>query len=73
MANNSWISIAEDSDFSLQNLPWGVFKKHDGKPHIGVAIGEQVFDVTTAFDLGLFTGSLQKTTAFQQVSYLIQI
>jgi len=67
MANNSWISISEESDFSLQNLPWGVFKRQGEKPHIGVAIGEEVFDVTTAFNQGLFTGSLQKTTAFQEV------
>ena len=44
----SWVTSANQSgcDFPLQNLPFGVFrrKNHEGGA-IGVAIGDQVFDV----------------------------
>ncbi len=43
-SKKSWLSIAADSDFSLQNLPFGIFKTGDKKPRIGVAIGDQVID-----------------------------
>jgi fumarylacetoacetase len=41
----SWLSIPEDSDFSLQNLPYGVFSTTTTEPRIGIAIGEQVLDL----------------------------
>jgi hypothetical protein len=34
------VAYAPESDFPIQNLPYGVFSRHDSnKPHIGVAIG----------------------------------
>eukprot|EP00055_Hartaetosiga_balthica_P010573 m.45528 g.45528 ORF g.45528 m.45528 type:complete len:433 (+) comp7227_c0_seq1:83-1381(+) len=56
MANmKSFIDVAEDSDFSIQNLPYGVFSR-DGEDarHIGVAIGESVLDLNEVKHL--FTG-----------------
>ncbi|ABF41008.1 fumarylacetoacetate hydrolase [Candidatus Koribacter versatilis Ellin345] len=44
----SWVASANapDCDFPLQNLPFGVFRrKNDEGGGIGVAIGDQVFDV----------------------------
>ncbi|KAK4889554.1 hypothetical protein LTR27_011632 [Elasticomyces elasticus] len=41
----SWIAIADDSDFSLHNLPCGVFSRADKSPRIGVAIGDYVLDM----------------------------
>ena len=42
----SWVPIPVDSDFSLQNLPYGVFSTTaDPVPHIGVAIGNHVLDL----------------------------
>lgn len=41
----SWISVTDDSDFSLSNLPYGVFSNADAGPRIGVAIGDNVLDV----------------------------
>lgn len=42
----SWVPIPVDSDFSLQNLPYGVFSTTaDPIPRIGVAIGDHVLDL----------------------------
>ncbi|RJG46161.1 fumarylacetoacetase [Mesorhizobium sp. DCY119] len=45
MATRSWVSSASgDTDFPIQNLPYGVFD--DGKgARLGVAIGEMILDV----------------------------
>ena len=37
----SFVPVADDSDFTIYNLPWGVFSHSDGTGHIGVAIGDQ--------------------------------
>lgn|SRR5262245_20526996 len=48
----SWVESANDpdSDFPIQNLPIGVFEipDQDELPHIGVAIGDQVLDLSDA-------------------------
>lgn len=44
---SSFVAGADDSLFPLQNLPYGVFRpKKGGAAHIGVAIGDQVLDLT---------------------------
>lgn len=50
---NSWIEIAQDSDFSIHNLPFGVFLR-DGRGTPGVAIGDYIIDLHTAAKLGQF-------------------
>lgn len=42
----SWIPVAEDSDFPIQNLPFGIFQVEDEHPKVGVAIGEYILDLT---------------------------
>jgi fumarylacetoacetase len=53
----SWVESANDpaSDFPIQNLPFGVFRRKGTKekPRSGVAIGDQVFDLAA---LGIETG-----------------
>ena len=59
----SWVEYAGDSDFPIQNLPFGVFKKKNSseRPRGGVAIGDQIFDLAA---LGLNTGpNLNKVAA----------
>jgi fumarylacetoacetase len=53
---NSWVTSANtaDTDFPLNNLPYGVFTGADRSAHCGVAIGDQILDVTAAEDAGLF-------------------
>jgi fumarylacetoacetase len=49
-ARKSWIASANapDGDFPVQNLPFGVFRPRgdDTEPMVGVAIGDQILDVT---------------------------
>ncbi|XP_061451257.1 fumarylacetoacetase [Rhineura floridana] len=43
----SFIPVQEESDFPIQNLPYGVFStKEKPRPRIGVAIGDQVLDLS---------------------------
>ncbi|HWA36948.1 MAG TPA: fumarylacetoacetase, partial [Burkholderiales bacterium] len=53
----SWVESANDpaSDFPIQNLPFGVFRRKGSKekPRGGVAIGDQVLDLAA---LGIDTG-----------------
>lgn len=51
----SWVEVREDSDFSYQNLPFGVFSTDaDPRPRVGVAIGEYVLDLAVIAEEGLF-------------------
>jgi len=51
----SWVESANlpDSDFPLENLPYGVFR-HGSQTRIGVAIGDQVLDLHGCATQGLF-------------------
>ena len=52
----SFIDIASDSDFSIHNLPYGIFSETaDGKRRVGVAIGEQVLDLSVLETEGLLS------------------
>nr|XP_034987389.1 fumarylacetoacetase [Zootoca vivipara] len=43
----SFIPVDDDSDFPIQNLPYGIFStKEQPRPRIGVAIGDQVLDLS---------------------------
>lgn len=45
MSTNSWLSSAQgDTDYPIQNLPYGVFDDGNGA-RMGVAIGDQILDV----------------------------
>jgi fumarylacetoacetase len=50
----SWIDIRPESDFPIQNLPFGVFETDERGPHLGVAIGGYVFDLYVASQFGFF-------------------
>ncbi|MGH7177216.1 MAG: fumarylacetoacetase [Tepidisphaeraceae bacterium] len=53
----SFIPVAPDSHFPIQNLPFGVFaRKSDGKPAIGTAIGDFVVDLSVIEESGLLAG-----------------
>jgi len=51
-ALRSWVESANDpsSDFPIQNLPFGVFRRSssDESPRVGVAIGDQIYDLAAA-------------------------
>ena len=50
----SWIKIDQNSDFSIYNLPFGIFSESDRIKRVGVAIGDNVLDVYAAYELGIF-------------------
>src|SRR5712691_2960821 len=61
-ARQSWVASANGhSEFPLQNLPFGVFSPPgttvpNAQPRGGIAIGDQIFDLRTAHEAGLFSG-----------------
>lgn len=52
----SWINIPENSDFTLINIPFGIFST-EGRLRAGIAIGDHVLDLAAVQNAGLF-GSL---------------
>lgn len=48
----SWIEVLPDSDFPIQNLPFGIFKTQSSSPRVGIAIGDQVLDLAILNKLG---------------------
>ena len=56
-ARKSWVegANAPETDFPIQNLPWGVFSHGNTQRRVGVAIGEHILDVTAAEAAGLLT------------------
>lgn len=54
----SWVASAREAgtDFPIQNLPLGVFRRGDGAARGGIAIGDQVLDLAAALAAGLFAG-----------------
>src|SRR4051812_46684457 len=55
----SFIDVPENSHFPIQNLPYGVFKRRaereEAVPTIGVAIGEEVLDLSVLESSGLLS------------------
>ncbi len=50
----SWVNVPSESDFPIQNLPYGIFSTAENdKKRIGVAIGEQILDLAALHRLGL--------------------
>ncbi|MEO5754840.1 MAG: fumarylacetoacetase, partial [Chthoniobacterales bacterium] len=50
----SFIEVPPESHFPLQNLPYGIFRPHDGKARAGVALGELVLDLAVLEEEGFF-------------------
>ena len=55
----SFIVVAENSDFPLQNLPYGVFQPHGEHARVGVAIGTEVLDLAALEAAGLLPTGAQ--------------
>ncbi|KAK5995229.1 Fumarylacetoacetase [Cladobotryum mycophilum] len=45
MASSSWVPLDKDGDFSIQNLPFGIFSDSNPFPRVGVRIGDFVLDL----------------------------
>jgi len=52
----TWVEIPEHSDFSIYNLPFGIFSTPEHTKRVGVAIGDQIIDLVEVLELGIFDG-----------------
>ena len=54
---NTWFPVAQDSDFSIYNLPFGIFSLNGDAPGAGIAIGDSIIDLRAlaALDEGPFS------------------
>lgn len=52
---NSWITVPENSDFPIQNIPFGIIKTNDKTPRVATRIGDTVIDLLALFKLGCFS------------------
>ena len=50
----TWIDIPKNSDFSIYNIPFGIFSTKDSKKRVGTAIGDMILDLKLASDQGVF-------------------
>ncbi|WP_020570798.1 fumarylacetoacetase [Neolewinella persica] len=48
------VQVAKDSDFTIHNLPWGIFSVPGESPRVGMAIGDQILDMVAVAELELF-------------------
>jgi fumarylacetoacetase len=60
----SWVESAQGAtDFPIQNLPFGVFRRRDDEDEparVGVAIGDRILDVMACHDEGRFRGVAER-------------
>src|SRR5882724_12296664 len=54
MPLKSFVEVSPDSHFPLENLPFGIFQPKQGKPRVGVAIGDLILDLSILEELGHF-------------------
>lgn len=60
-----WLPVARDSDFSIYNLPFGIFS--DDRPaRAGIAIGDWIVDLTAAYALNMFPHYPEAGSAFRK-------
>lgn len=46
----TWVDIPAETNFPVENLPYGAFSTGDADPRIGVAIGDSVLDLAPLLD-----------------------
>jgi fumarylacetoacetase len=50
----SWLTVPQDSDFPIQNLPFGIFSTENEVVSAGTRIGDAVIDLAALHQLGYF-------------------
>ena len=65
----SFVEVAADSHFPIQNLPFGVFSTDaEPAPRVGVAIGDQILDLAVLEEVGLLTAAPTGSRVFNRSS-----
>ena len=64
----SWVESANtcNNHFPIQNLPFGIFSVASGSPRAGVAIGDQILDLSVVEEAGLFDGLIGAKPIFNR-------
>ncbi|HET6567827.1 MAG TPA: fumarylacetoacetase [Rhodothermales bacterium] len=63
----SFVPVAPDSDFPIQNLPYGIFiPPAGGPPRVGAAIGTRILDLSLLEERGFFDAAIQSQRPFSQ-------
>ena len=62
--STSWLDIPIDSDFSLRNIPFGIYSIHGGTPHIATRIGNTILDLYNLEKAGLMSSLSFDTKVF---------
>src|SRR5690554_4730325 len=52
----TWLETSPDTDFPIQNIPFGVFLTKDDIVTIGTRIGDYAIDLNALYQLGYFEG-----------------
>jgi fumarylacetoacetase len=66
---SSWINIDQDSDFPIENIPFGIFSIGDESPRPATRIGDTVIDLSVLSDFGYFDDlDIEDLTVFYQPS-----
>ncbi|MGB5269442.1 fumarylacetoacetase [Eudoraea sp.] len=55
-SKQTWLQVAPNSDFPIQNIPFGVFLTRDDVVTIGTRIGDHAIDLGALHQLGYFNG-----------------
>ncbi len=71
----SWVASAQapGCDFPIQNLPLGIFSTPGKAPRGGVAIGDQVFDISAAMAHGLLRGAAAEAASGPSLRPLMEM
>ena len=51
---HSWLKVPADSDFSIHNIPFGIFSTGDDSPRPASRIGDTIVDLSVLADFGYF-------------------
>nr|WP_245531088.1 fumarylacetoacetase [Belliella baltica] len=55
----SWVPVSKNSDFTIYNLPFGIFETKRISARAGIAIGDKIVDLSVLHDEGFFSDITQ--------------
>lgn len=61
---SSWVAIPDHSDFTIDNLPFGIFSTPAHNARVGVAIGAHILDLSAVAALGLLDNHISDRSVF---------
>lgn len=63
---SSWLAVSADSDFPIQNIPFGIFKTAEKSPRMATIIGDTVIDLAVLANAGFFSSLNIEKSIFEQ-------